>query len=113
MATYLISFPSTAFDVPPEDFDAVSDASRAVVAAAKAAGAWVFGGAIDESVATVLVSGDGTVTEGSHPETAGMGGGYALLEIATRDEAVEWAARFAAACRCPQELRVFHFDPES
>lgn len=28
-------------------------------------------------------------------------------------EAVTWAARFAKACRCDQELRVFGFDPQS
>jgi hypothetical protein len=40
-------------------------------------------------------------------------GGFAVLEIATRDSAVEWARKLAAACRTPQELRVFLFNPES
>ncbi len=29
------------------------------------------------------------------------------------DAAVQWAARLATACRCAQELRAFHYDPES
>ena len=36
-----------------------------------------------------------------------------LLEPASREDAVAWAARIAKACRCDRELRVFLFDPES
>jgi hypothetical protein len=36
-----------------------------------------------------------------------------VLELPSRKEAVAWAARFAKACRCAQELRVFGFDPQS
>ncbi|WNM26814.1 hypothetical protein RN607_11490 [Demequina capsici] len=40
-------------------------------------------------------------------------GGYCILDVTTRDEALSWAARFAAACRCAQEVRAFGDDPES
>jgi hypothetical protein len=113
MAKYLISFPSGAMQVSAEELPAVGEAARAVVRAAKAAGVWVFGGGLDERVPCVLVAGDGSVTTGSYPQTRQLEGGYALLECATRDDAVHWAARIAAACRCAQELRVFMFDPES
>jgi hypothetical protein len=113
MAKYLISFPSPAMDVPDDEMPAVSDASHAVIRAAKEAGVYVFGGGLDESVPTVLVSADGTVTEGAYPQTADIWGGYTVLEVPTRDEAVEWARRIAESCRCDQELRVFMFDPES
>ena len=36
--------------------------------------------------------------------------GITIIDVATRDEAVMWAAKIAAACRCPQELREFFYD---
>lgn len=110
---YLISFPSGEMQLDEGGLEAASVDSHAVVAEAKAAGVWVFGGGIDESVPPVLVAADGTVTEGTYPQTARIEGGYSVLEVPTRDEAVRWAAKIAAACRCRQELRVFGFDPES
>ena len=110
---YLISFPSSAMQVPEEEMAAVSDASHAVVREAKAAGVWVFGGGIDEDVPPVMVAADGTVTDGIYEPTRQIEGGYAVLELPTWDAAVEWAAKLAAACRCAQELRVFAYDPES
>lgn len=113
MAKYLISFPSGAMDVTDEELPAVADAAHAVVREAKAAGVWVFGGGIDESVPPVLVSGAGAVSAGTYPQTSRIEGGYTVLEVPTREEAVAWAARIAEACRCAQELRVFQDDPES
>ena len=113
MATYLISFPRGAMDLTGTDLRAVADESRAVVAAAKAAGVWVFGEGIDGSVPPVRVAGDGTVTPGTYPETARLEGGYSILEVPDRDAALAWAARFAAACRCAQEVREFGDDPDS
>lgn len=113
MTKYLISFPSGAMDVSAEDLPAVSDASHAVVEEAKRAGVWVFGGGIDESVPPVLVDGDGTVTTGTYPQTRQIEGGYTVLEVPSRAEALEWAAKIAVACRCAQEVRAFQLDPAS
>ena len=113
MSKYLISFPSGAMDVPPGGLQEVVDASHAVVREAREAGVWVFGGGIDESVPPVLVSGDGAVTEGTYPQTARIEGGYTVLEVPSREEALAWAAKIAAACRCAQEVRLFQDDPES
>lgn len=113
MTKYLISFPSAAMVFPAEDLQAVSDAAHAVVREAKAAGAWVFGGGIDESVRPVMVDGDGTVTEGTYPQTKQIEGGYAVLELPSRAAALEWASKIAAACRCAQEVRAFQYDPAS
>jgi len=110
---YLISFPSAAMVFPEEDLQAVSDASHAVVEEAKAAGIWVFGGGIDETVPPVLVGGDGSVTEGTYPQTKQLEGGYTVLELPSREPALQWAARIAAACRCAQEVRAFQYDPAS
>lgn len=113
MTKYLISFPGEAMTFPDEDLPAVAAAARAVVAEAKAAGVYVFSGGINEDVAPVLVAGDGTVAEGTHPGHTVPNGGYAVLELATRDQAVEWAAKIAVACRCSQEVREFQYDPAS
>lgn len=53
----------------------------AVVQEAKDAGVWVFGGGIDESIPPVMVDGDGTVTEGTYPQTKQLEGGYTVLEL--------------------------------
>lgn len=113
MAKYLISFPSAAMVVPEGEWEAVVRDSHAVIAEAKVAGVYVFGGGIDESVAPALVSADGTVAEGGYPWAPTLDGGLTVLELPTREEAVAWAARIAKACRCAQELRAFHCDPES
>ena len=39
--------------------------------------------------------------------------GYTVLELPTREAAVEWATKIAKACRSPQELREFQYDPAS
>lgn len=113
MTKYLISFPGEAMVVPKAEFEEVSDAAHAVIEEAKAAGVYVFGGGINEDVDPVLVAGDGTVTEGTHPGHKVPNGGYTVLELPTREAAVEWAAKIAVACRCSQELREFQYDPAS
>lgn len=113
MTKYMISFPSGAMDIRADELPAVSDAAHAVVEEAKSAGVWVFGGGIDESVPPVMVAQDGTVTEGTYPQTRHLEGGYTIVEVPTRDAALEWAAKIAVACRCAQEVRAFMYDPAS
>lgn len=113
MAKYLISFPSAAMVVPDDELPAVDRDAHAVIAEAKAAGVYVFGGGIDEGVPPALVAADGTVAEGGYPWAPPLNGGFTVLELPSRDDAVAWAARIAKACRCAQELRVFLFDPQS
>ncbi|MEU7695435.1 YciI family protein [Microbispora hainanensis] len=111
MAKYLISFPSAAMALSGEELQAAATAAHAVVQEAKDAGVWVFGGGIDESVPPVMVDGDGTVTEGTYPQTRRLEGGYSILELPSREAALEWAAKMAVACRCAQEVRAFQYDP--
>jgi len=113
VAKYLISFPSAAMVVPDGEWKTVGRDSHAVIDKAKAAGVYVFGGGIDEEVQPVLVSADGKVAEGGYPWAPPLNGGFTVLELPSREEAVAWAARIAKACRCNQELRVFQFDPQS
>jgi hypothetical protein len=112
MAKYLISFPSEAMVVRDDELAAAAVDAHAVIAEAKAAGVYVFGGGIDEQVEPVLVAGDGSVSAGGYPGRR-LDGGFAVLELATRADAVAWAGKIAAACRCPQELREFMYDPAS
>ncbi len=113
MTKYLISFPSGEMKIPEGKFDDVVKDSHDVVREAKAAGVWVFGGGINESIAPVRVAADGTVSAGTYPQTARIEGGYTVLELPTYEEALAWAAKLAAACRCDQEVRAFQYDPES
>jgi len=112
MTKYLISFPSDAMVVAEEEFPAVTADSHAVIDELKAAGVYVFGGGILEEVAPVLVAADGSVSTQIYPGSE-LDGGFLVLEVPTREEAVEWAAKVATACRCSQELREFGYDPAS
>jgi len=106
MTKFLISFPSAAMVLSEEELPIVSDEAHAVLREAKEAGVWVFGGGINEDVAPVMVSGDGTVTAGTYPQTANIEGSYAILELPSREAALKWAAKFATACRCARGARV-------
>ena len=112
MSRYLISFDDGAMIIPEEDLPAVGEAARKVVRDAKDAGVWIFGGGLLRQVASIVAT-DGTVTDGPSPETKVAIGGFSIIEVPSREEALEWAARFAAACRCAQEVREIMFDPES
>ncbi len=108
MPRYLISFAAHAMDdIPEEDMPTVSEAAHAVVQEAMDAGVWVFGGGILDQKARI-VAGDGAVTDGPYPEAVG---GMSIVDVPSREEAVEWAAKIAGACRCAQEVREFMPDP--
>lgn len=112
MTKYLISFPSEAMVLTDEQLAAADVDSHAVIEEAKAAGVYVFGGGINEQVDPALVSADGAVSDQTYPGSR-LNGGFTVLELPTREEAVKWAARLARACRCAQELREFMYDPAS
>lgn len=109
MPRFLISFDDGAMQIPDTEMQAVSDAAHAVVRAAQGAGVWVFGGGMDRQ--RTIVATDGTVTGGAKPETKSVIGGFVILDVPSRASALEWAAKFAAACRCAQDVREIMFDP--
>lgn len=113
MAKYLISFPRAAMVAPQDMWEAVGRDAHAVIDQAKAAGVYIFSGGIDESVPPVLVAADGAIAEGGYPWAPPINGGFTVLDLPSREEAVAWAARIANACCCKQELRVFQFDPQT
>jgi hypothetical protein len=114
MTRYLISFPGRAMDhVPEQEGSDVAAAAHAhaVIREAKDAGVYLFAGGLDEDVEPVMVAGDGTVTAATYPETRELSGGFTIVDVPSREAAVEWAAKIAAACRCAQEVRGSQFDP--
>jgi SAM-dependent methyltransferase len=52
------------------------------------------------------------VSDGPYPETKEVIGGFVVIDAASREEALAWAAKIAAACRCAQEVREIMPDPE-
>ena len=114
MSKYLISFDEGTMVFPMAELDAVSEATHAVLREAKAAGVWVFGGGLPEAAGGAVVDVDGTVHDPAvRPGKDTFIGGFCILDLPTRDEALRWAAKFAVACRCAQEVREFLDDPES
>ncbi len=104
MTRYLISFDAHAMDhIAREDMPDVVRASHEVVQEAMNAGVWVFGGGLENRKASVVAT-DGTVTDGPYPEAIG---GFWVVDVPSREEALGWAARTAAACRCAQEVLEF------
>ena len=79
----------------------------------KTAGAWVFAGGLHPAdTATVVKSTDGDVvtTDGPFAESKEQIGGFWVIEAADLDAALKLAARGAAACQGPVEVRPFQDD---
>ena len=110
MTRYLISFDDGWMTFPEEDLPDVDKAAHAVVREAQDAGVWIFGGGVESQQASVVAT-DGTVTDGPYPATKAVIGGFAILDVPSHEEALKWAAKFAAACRCAQEVREIMYDP--
>jgi hypothetical protein len=106
----MILFDDGARTFPEEDFPAVGEDSHAVVRAAQEAGVWIFGGGVERRKASVVAT-EGTVADGPYPETEAVVGGFSIIDVPSREAALEWAAQFAVACRCAQEVREIMFDP--
>jgi hypothetical protein len=82
----------------------------------QAEGAWVFGGGLHPAdTATVVQIKDGEVltTDGPFAETKEHLGGFWIVNARDLDAALALAARGAAACRGPVEVRPFQDEPEA
>jgi hypothetical protein len=112
MKRFLISFDDGTMIIPEDEMPEVGEAARQVVREAKAAGVWIFGGGLFSQRASIVAT-DGTVSDGPFPETKAVVGGFSIIEVPSREEALMWAGKIAAACRCAQEVRELGYDPES
>ena len=112
MTRYVISFDDGAMDgISAEEMPAVGHAAHAVVDQAKVAGVWITGGGVLGHEATVVAP-DGSITR--RVVRAGVGdhlGGFVVLDVSSHEDALRWAARFAVACRCAQEVWPLMDDP--
>ena len=109
MTQYLISFGAHVMDhIPDDDAPAVAGAAHAVVQEAVNAGVYVSAGGLENQPASTVAT-DGAVTDGPYPEAIG---GFTLIDVPSREEALQWAAKIAVACRCAQEVREIGTDTE-
>jgi hypothetical protein len=118
MPQYLLSvFQEEGAEPPsPERAEMIMARVAAVQQEMKAAGAWVFFGALtDASSATVVRAADGEVsmTDGPYAEAKEQIGGFTVIEAADLDEALEWARKGSEACMWPVEVRPFLGAPPS
>ena len=111
MTRYLISFEDGSMTFPADELPDVARASMAVVQEAKDAGVWIFGGGILYDEVSVVGT-DGSVTNGAFPDGKERLGGFSVVDVPTREEALRWAAKVAVACRCAQDVRELMPDPE-
>ena len=107
MTRYLIWFDDGAMTFPEEDLPDVAEAAHAVVQEAKPRRRLGLGGGLHSHEEVSVVATDGTVTDGPYPESKAYIGGLSVVDVPSREEALEWAGRIAVACRCAQEVREF------
>lgn len=92
-------------DAMVRDIDALNDEMEA-------AGVRFFAGGLHPvgSAVSLRPQSDGKVlvTDGPYLETKEHIGGFWILEVADRDEALAWGRKAAVACRVPVEVRPFH-----
>lgn len=110
MTRYLISFDEGWMTHSEDDHQDVADAAHAVVREAQDAGVWVFGGGLFDHDEMSVVATDGSV-DGAAGSKAVFVGGMSIIDVPSREAALEWAAKIAGACRCAQEVREFMPDP--
>jgi len=110
MTRYLISFDDGAMNFPEEELPDVGKAAHEVVREAQDAGVWVFGGGVKGHEVSIVAT-DGMVTGGPYPMTRAHIGGFAIIDVPSREDALKWAAKIAVACRCAQEVRELIHDP--
>jgi hypothetical protein len=108
MTQYLILLGVHAMDhIPDDDMPAVARAAHAVCQEAIDADVFVSSSGLEGEPR--IVAADGTVTDSPYPAAVG---GVTIVDVPSRDEALEWAAKIAVACRCAVQLWEFAFDPE-
>jgi hypothetical protein len=97
----------------PELLEPIMRDVRAVDEEVKAAGAWVFGGGLnDPGQATVARLQDGEVltTDGPYVEGKEHVGGLSIIKAPDLDTAIAWGRKLARAATIPVEVREFQGD---
>jgi hypothetical protein len=112
MAEYLIYFNQQwVGDHTEEWFRGRGPLAMAVLDEIKAAGAYVFGGGLEEADGPVFsadaTSGTVVFTDGPYVETKAWLGGLTVVDVPDEETARMWAGKIAEACGWPQEVRRF------
>jgi hypothetical protein len=118
MKQYLLAVHMVEGEAPPpaEEIQQAYKDVDAFNAELQAKGAWVFAGGLHPAdTATVVRVKDGDVltTDGPFAETKEQLGGFWVIKTEDLDSALAWAAKGAAACKAPVEVRPFQEEPES
>jgi hypothetical protein len=82
-----------AANAPPSP-DLVAEMGKLIEDTSKAGILLATGGLDSKTTRVRSAGGKLTVTDGPFTETKELTGGFALIEVKSRDEAVEWAKRF-------------------
>ena len=116
MTQYLLAVHTVEGETPsPEEMEKVYKDVDAFNDELKAQGAWVFAGGLHPAdTATVVRVKENEVltTDGPFAETKEQLGGFWIIEADDLDAALAWAAKGAAACKGPVEVRPFQEEPE-
>ncbi len=97
--------------IAESDLAAAAVESMAVVREARDVGVWVFGGGLMDAREASVVAIDGTLSNGPFADGTNLIAGFSVLDVPSREVALEWAAKLAVACRSPQEVREFQPEP--
>jgi hypothetical protein len=95
-------------DFTDEDTQRLFEQVSAFNESLEQAGAWVFGVGLKSTASATVVRSSGgatSMTDGPYAETKEQMGGFWMIEAADMDAALEWAAKAAAACEGPVEVR--------
>ena len=116
MKQYLLSVYQPEGDPPPPAvLEPIMRDVDALVQELKAAGAWVFNGALHPpSTATVvrLQGGELLMTDGPFAEGKEHLGGLTIVRVPDLDAALEWGRKAARATTLPIEVRPFQDEAE-
>ncbi len=118
MKQYLLSVQLVDDGIPPLSPAEMQPTYEAVAAfndRLRRGGAWVFAGGLHPpSTATVVRVQDGEtlITDGPFAEGKEYIGGFWVIKAQDLDAALDWAAKGAAACGSPVEVRPFQEDAE-
>ncbi len=100
---------------PPEVMERAYKDVEAFNAELRSSGAWVFAGGLhpaDTATVVRIKDGEALTTDGPFAETKEQLGGFWVIKAADLDEALALAAKGAAACDGPVEVRPFQDDAE-
>jgi hypothetical protein len=118
MTQYLLSVHSVDGTEPPpaELMEKMYGQVDAFNADLQASGAWVFAGGLEPKETAVVVTardGGALTTDGPFAEGKEHIGGFWVIDVPSRETALDLAAKASAACLGPVEVRPFQPVPES